>query len=427
MVFERLASFTRAEVNFCDEGGTPFDVVLFVGESGAGKTTLLRGIAGLLTEAAGAGSELGPDDVRRGAEDARCRLVLDDQLDDARAIVTLEKEVAREGWGSLKGGPTFDRWKAALAAAAEPRAAFAVELMGDMDEDEGGPPKAEAPSDAAEDSVDPLVEWLAGAPRGAVAPALDRVLWPYKFSHVDDDAVAHFETPASGSGGTSPAPELGEAFNSVLVMTLELLRLTVPQPKAELVYVIDDIDKNLHPRWQSRLLGDFKRAFPQVQIIASTHSPFVVASVHPSQVFRIAGGAVVRVADRLQKGAVVSSVMDAAFATPDLPGPRWTHAPTRAIRDEVCAALASELDRGAVLYVLPEPIHVREAHDAFGEPALPNADPSTGWLFFIDREPGAPWGHACEHVFRGQDGTLFRRRAIWPPAKLERFVPIARG
>lgn len=416
LVFERLASLSRGEVNFCDEGGAPFDAVLFVGESGTGKTTLLRGIAGLLTEAAGAAPEIGSDDVRRGAEDARCRLVLDDRLDDARVIVTIEKEVAREGLGNLKGGPTFERWKAALATA-EPRAAFAVELMGDDGEE----------SEPETDEADPLIEWLASAPREHVAPALDRVLWPYKFSFVDDEGVAHFETPASGSGGTSPAPELGEAFNSVLVMTLELLRLTVPQPKTELVYVIDDIDKHLHPRWQSRLLGDFKRAFPQVQIIASTHSPYVVASVHPSQVFRIAGGGILRVADRLQKGSTVSSVMDAAFGTPDLPGPRWTHAPTRAIRDEVCAVLATELERGAVLYVLPEPIHVRDAHDAFGEPALPNADPSTGWLFFIDREPGAPWGHPCEHVFRGQDGTLFRRRAIWPPAKLERFVPIARG
>jgi hypothetical protein len=419
LVFERFASFERAEVNFCDDAGAPLDAIVFVGESGAGKTALLRGIAGILTEAAGAKSELGPEDVRRGAEDARCRLVLDDLIDNARAIVTIEKEIAREGFGNLKGGPTFERWKSVLAASDEARAAFAVETGGEDDVDD------DDVDDDDDDDGDPLVEWLAGVPREQVAPALERCLWPYKFSHVDDDAVAHFELP--GSGGTSPAAELGNGFESVLVMTLELLRLTLGRAGAELVYVIDDIDSHLHPRWQSRILGDFRRAFPNVQIVATTHSPYVVASVDPSQVFRITEGGIARVTERLQRGSTVSSVMDTAFGTPDLPGPRWTHAPPRAIRDEVRGVVEADLGRGSVLYVLPEPIHSRDALDAFGEPAVPNAEPSTGWLFFIDREPGVPWGHPCEFVFRGQDGALFRRRAIWPPAKLERFVPFARG
>lgn len=414
LVFERFASFERAEVNFCDESGAPLDAVVFVGESGAGKTALLRGIAGILTEAAGAKSELGPADVRRGAEDARCRLVLDDVIDGARAIVTIEKEIAREGWGNLRGGPTFERWKSVLAASDEPRAAFAVETPGAADEAGG------------DDGADPLVEWLAAAPRERVAPALDRVLWPYEFSHVGDDGAVEFEIP--NRDGTSPASELGEAFNSVLVMTLELLRLTLGRAGAELVYVIDDLDKHLHPRWQSRILGDFRRAFPSVQIIAATHSPYVMASLEPSQVFRIAAdGSLARVAERLQRGATVTSVMDTAFGAPDLPGPRWTHVPPRPIREEVRAVVEPDLGRGSVLYVLPEPIHARDALDAFGEPALPNAAPSTGWLFFIDREPGVPWGHPCEYIFRGQDGTLSRRRAIWPPTKLECFVPFARG
>jgi energy-coupling factor transporter ATP-binding protein EcfA2 len=415
LVFERFASFDRGEVNFCDDAGAPLDAIVFVGESGAGKTALLRGIAGLLTEAASGQSELGANDVHRDAQDARCRLVFDDLLDSARAIVTIEKEIRSDGGGTLKGGPTFERWKSMLAASDEPRAAFAVETNADDET---------ADDEAA--SADPLIEWLAGVSRDRVAPALERCLWPYKFSHVDDDAVAHFEVPGERAA-TSPAAELGEGFGSVLVMTLELLRLTLGRAGAELVYVIDDIDAHLHPRWQSRILGDFHRAFPNVQIIATTHSPYVVASLDPSQVFRIADGGIARVTERLQRGATVSSVMDTAFGTPDLPGPRWTHAPAKAIREEVRRVVEADLGRGSVLYVLPEPIHVREALDAFGEPAVPNADPSTGWLFFIDREPGVPWGHPCEFIFRGQDGAIFRRRAIWPPAKLDRFVPFARG
>src|SRR5690606_18917537 len=91
---------------------------------------------------------------------------------------------------------------------------------------------------------------------------------------------------ATGAGLASSA-ELGDAFESVLVMTLELLRLSTDRADEELVYVIDDIDAHLHPRWQARILGDLRRAFPRVQLVATTHSPYLVASVEPHQVFRL--------------------------------------------------------------------------------------------------------------------------------------------
>ena len=407
LVFERLAAFERAEASFCDDAGAPLDVIVLVGESGAGKTSLLRAIAAVLAEAAGAPTELHAADIRRGASDARLRVVLDDILADEHVIVTLEKEVT-ETDGKMRGTPPekFERWREALASSAQPRAAFSVAPSGDDDDDD------ETDDDA----------WLEKLPRNVVKPVLDRVLWPYQLEHIADGEL-FFETPS----GTTAASELGEGFASMLVMTLELLHLTVGRDGAELVYVIDDIDAHLHPRWQSRILGDFKRAFPGVQLVVSTHSPFVVASVEPTHVFRIDGAGLSRLSDRLPKGSPVSSIMDAAFAAPDLPGPRWTHAPSLAIRTDVLGQLEADLGRGSVVYVLPEPTHARDVRDAFGEPALPNAESATGWVFFIDREPGTAWGHPCEYVFRHPDGTLARRRAIWPPQGLDRFVPIGRG
>ena len=407
LVFERLAAFERAEASFCDDGGAPLDAIVFVGDSGAGKTSLLRAIAAVLAEAAGAPTELSAGDIRRGASDARLRVVLDDDVDDAHVIVTLEKEVTAAD-GRLRGTPPdkFERWREALAASAQPRAAFSVARVDGADDD-----------DAEDDDT-----WLETLPRNVIATALDRVLWPYRFEHMADGEL-FFETPA----GIAASTELGEGFESMLVMTLELLRLTLNRDGAELVYVIDDIDAHLHPRWQSRIMGDFKRAFPRVQLVVSTHSPFVVASVEPTHVFRIDGAGLSRLSDRLPKGSPVSSIMDAAFAAPDLPGPRWAHSPALSVRAEILAELEADLGRGSVVYVLPEPTHARDVRDAFGEPALPNAESVTGWLFFIDREPGTAWGHPCEYVFRHPDGTLARRRAIWPPQGLDRFVPIGRG
>jgi predicted ATP-binding protein involved in virulence len=45
------------------------------------------------------------------------------------------------------------------------------------------------------------------------------------------------------------------------------------------VVLIDEIDLHLHPNWQRRVVNDLKRAFPCVQFIATSHSPFIVQSL----------------------------------------------------------------------------------------------------------------------------------------------------
>lgn len=45
------------------------------------------------------------------------------------------------------------------------------------------------------------------------------------------------------------------------------------------IVLIDEIDLHLHPRWQRRVVADLKKAFPQVQFIATTHSPFIIQSL----------------------------------------------------------------------------------------------------------------------------------------------------
>lgn len=48
------------------------------------------------------------------------------------------------------------------------------------------------------------------------------------------------------------------------------------------VVLIDEIDLHLHPRWQARVVGDLRSAFPSVQFIVTTHAPIVVSSVKSS-------------------------------------------------------------------------------------------------------------------------------------------------
>ena len=49
--------------------------------------------------------------------------------------------------------------------------------------------------------------------------------------------------------------------------------------------LIDEIENHLHPKWQKKILGIIRRTFPNLQIILTTHSPFVVSSIGGARVY----------------------------------------------------------------------------------------------------------------------------------------------
>lgn len=49
------------------------------------------------------------------------------------------------------------------------------------------------------------------------------------------------------------------------------------------IVMIDEIDLYLHPHWQKHVLQDLMRAFPMIQFVVSTHSPFIVQSLEENQ------------------------------------------------------------------------------------------------------------------------------------------------
>ena len=50
--------------------------------------------------------------------------------------------------------------------------------------------------------------------------------------------------------------------------------------------LIDEIDAHMHPGWQQSLISNLKDIFPNVQFIATTHSPLIVGGLEPHEVFR---------------------------------------------------------------------------------------------------------------------------------------------
>ena len=56
---------------------------------------------------------------------------------------------------------------------------------------------------------------------------------------------------------------------------------------ADGVVLIDEIDSNLHPKWQWRIVDALIKTFPNVQFIAATHSPIIVSSCKNANIISI--------------------------------------------------------------------------------------------------------------------------------------------
>lgn len=57
--------------------------------------------------------------------------------------------------------------------------------------------------------------------------------------------------------------------------------------KSRGVVLIDEIDMHLHPKWQRQVVSDLKLAFPGIQFVVTTHSPFIVQSLNSDELINL--------------------------------------------------------------------------------------------------------------------------------------------
>ena len=69
------------------------------------------------------------------------------------------------------------------------------------------------------------------------------------------------------------------SINSLNKFTIENLC------KTQGVLLIDEAENHLHPKWQKRLIQSIQEIFPNLQLIVTTHSPFIVSSVENARIF----------------------------------------------------------------------------------------------------------------------------------------------
>jgi energy-coupling factor transporter ATP-binding protein EcfA2 len=71
------------------------------------------------------------------------------------------------------------------------------------------------------------------------------------------------------------------------MFSYHVLRETAPEEicNAPGLLLIDEAENCLHPRWQKRFIKNIQSIFTNLQIIATTHSPFILSSVENVRVF----------------------------------------------------------------------------------------------------------------------------------------------
>ena len=102
-----------------------------------------------------------------------------------------------------------------------------------------------------------------------------------------------FEVQLVTSDGILPMGFVSQGMNSTIGWVGVLLQRMFevyegdesPEQRHALL-LIDEIDSHLHPEWQRLLVSKIVENFPNVQVIASTHSPLVVGNLEAGSVFK---------------------------------------------------------------------------------------------------------------------------------------------
>lgn len=81
------------------------------------------------------------------------------------------------------------------------------------------------------------------------------------------------------------------AFIAVIGDLIRRLALANPELQNPLqghgVVLIDELELHLHPKWQREVCEKLRETFPNIQFIATTHSPFVIQSLRPGELINL--------------------------------------------------------------------------------------------------------------------------------------------
>lgn len=101
------------------------------------------------------------------------------------------------------------------------------------------------------------------------------------------------------AGELVPFSQLSDGYRNLVAMVADITwRASQLNPhygadaarKATGVVLIDELELHLHPAWQRRVIDDLLATFPNLQFVATTHSPQVIASARPEHMWLLHQG-----------------------------------------------------------------------------------------------------------------------------------------
>jgi len=126
-----------------------------------------------------------------------------------------------------------------------------------------------------------------------------------------------------------PITYLSDGYRNMLTIVADLaIRCATLNPHFESeaalqtsgIVLIDELDLHLHPKWQRQVVTDLMKAFPKLQFVGTTHSPFVIQSLPPSDSVQL-----INLDDRSKEHIQDKSVEDIAEWVQGVPLPQRSH------------------------------------------------------------------------------------------------------
>jgi predicted ATP-dependent endonuclease of OLD family len=98
-----------------------------------------------------------------------------------------------------------------------------------------------------------------------------------------DSIVVEDEVIFKWQGQDTNLKQMSDGYRTIFALAIDLLRWLeylrsdpdVPLNEVKGVVLIDEVDIHLHPKWQREIGFMLTKAFPNIQFIVTTHSPFV--------------------------------------------------------------------------------------------------------------------------------------------------------
>ena len=299
LTIENIRALADLDLDLSDGEGTRKWTFL-LGENGVGKSTVLRAAALVLAGSDALPELLGDVDgwVRDGAKVGRVTATLATQAGDRHEIALSLERGATLGQIMGANAEALDRLDDALRHTARNYAVFGYGVSRRLGQDShslsSSPYRALRARPVAtlfspEASLNPLETWAVDlhyrkgeSGLDIVRATLDAFLRGVRFEDIDRSTSPPrllFATP----DGVVPLARLSDGYQNVAAWCGDLLyRISTifddyKDPLAVRgLLLLDEIGLHLHPVWQRELISFLSERLPNMQIIATTHSPLTV-------------------------------------------------------------------------------------------------------------------------------------------------------